>query len=343
MRKLFTFCLILLLCASSAYGIPRSDARDTRNDILRQIEALQGIGNGNVWYVDSDASGAATGKSWTDAVVTVEAAVGLASADDTVYISQGHNEAVVSGSWDADKAGMRFIGFGDNANKPRFDFDSIMSSAGVSIGAPNVRFENLRFVVSANKVSTCIDIEATGDGAQIIDCDIGWAEDAAVDEFSVGINVTTAAHDVYIKRLHMEAHGAEAINGIYVGTVSGFVIEDSTITGDYSTACLNNVGASRNIIARRNLFVNGILQGDGGLNAVAAISMADSTGGIFLDNRIACATPTAILMRVADDMIFMNNWITATDGDEFGASLESGWMGTSVSEGITSVSTYIEG
>ena len=302
-------------------GYAQADNVKSSLDLLHQ--KMLGVGNGSVWYVDSGVDGTA-GDSWSTAVGTVEEAVALASADDTVLIAQGHNEALAAAGWDADKAGMQFIGFGTGSNKPTFDFDTSTATACCSIGAENVTFKNLRFRISANKVSYGIDVEAGGDGAQIIDCDFGFAETAGTDEFSVGINVTSAAHNVRIAGLYMDGGYGDAINGIYVGTVSGFILEDSTISGDFSTACVNNVGASDTIFIRRNTLINGTMGGDGEINSVAAISMADGSGGFINDNRIVSDVATALLMRVADDMIFMNNYVSDTDGDEFSGSRESG-------------------
>lgn len=301
-----------------------------------------GIGRGSTWYVDSGVADT-EGTSWATAVGTVEAAVALASADDTILVAQGHNEALGAAGLDLDKTGLQVIGFGVGQYKPTFDFDTSSSTAGCSIGAPSILIKNLRFRVSANKVSTGLDIEATGDDAQIIDCDFGFAETTVTDEFSVGINVTSAAHNVRIAGLYMDAQRGEAIAGIYVGTVSGFVLEPSAtrktrITGDYSTAALNNVGASDDIFVDRCLIMNGTLGGDGEIGAVAAVSMANDTGGIFSDNRIISDVGTALLMRIGDDMIFMRNVVTDTDGDEFSGSLEHG-----TTTPLNSVSAHSDG
>ena len=95
------------------------------------------------------------------------------------------------------------------------------------------------------------------------------------------------------------------------------------IRGDYSVACIGgDTTASTDILIKDNILINGALVGDGGINAVAAIVLLDATGGFIADNRIVSDVATGLLMRVADDCVFMNNFISDTDGDEFSGTTE---------------------
>ena len=67
---------------------------------------------------------------------------------------------------------------------------------------------------------------------------------------------------------------------------------------------------------------NGTMGGDGEIGEVEVLEAADDTGGFVADNRIVSDVATGLLMRVADDMVFMNNYISDTDGDEFSGTKE---------------------
>ena len=67
---------------------------------------------------------------------------------------------------------------------------------------------------------------------------------------------------------------------------------------------------------------NGTMGGDGEIGALEVLEAADDTGGFVADNRIVSDVATGLLMRVADDMVFMNNYISDTDGDEFSGTTE---------------------
>ncbi|MHC4215830.1 MAG: hypothetical protein ACYSWP_20975, partial [Planctomycetota bacterium] len=60
------------------------------------------------------------------------------------------------------------------------------------------------------------------------------------------------------------------------------------------------------------------------INTVAVLSFANSSSGLIADNRFVANTGTGLLARVADDMTFINNFLTNTDGDEFSGAIESG-------------------
>ena len=70
--------------------------------------------------------------------------------------------------------------------------------------------------------------------------------------------------------------------------------------------------------------MNGTLCGDGDIHTVAAISMAEGTGGLIMHNDVISDVTTALLMRIGDDMIFIMNNVSDTDGDEFSGSPEAG-------------------
>ncbi len=350
MKKLLIISLVLLLCAS-AFAIPRSEARNDRGQFtgprasnsqdaniksaLAFVNAGLGtLSTGKIWFVDSGAGGNATGTSWTNASLTLDAAINLCSADsganrgDVIVIAPGHNEALAASGADADVAGISIIGFGNGSLKPTFDYD--VATGTFDIGAANVTLKNLRFRTSVTEVVSCIDIQGGAHYASIIECEFGYAEASGTDEFDTAISIGGAVATVQpqyttIKDCFFHAEAAGASEAIYIGAVSSVFIENIKVFGNYATGCIVNVGAADDIVIERSLLFNGTMHGDGEINTVAAMSMANNTGGYIGDNRfVSDAAGSSVLIRIGDDMVFMNNMINNTDGDEFSGGLESG-------------------
>ena len=321
MKKLITICLVLLLCAS-AYGTKITDPAVSRADIERKVDGLEGTGRGASWYVYSGATGGATGVDWTNAVLTVDAAVNKASAYDTIHIGQAHNESFTApDSADADLAGLLFKGYGTGTAMPTFDYDD--TDGEFVIGAANVTLVNLRFRVSTEATVQAIDVESAGDGFRIIDCEFGYAE-TATEEFSNAIIIGDTANGGLIEGCTFRAGGQGATSAIKIDAdIVGITIQDNDIFGDYLTANIVIDEASDDVIIRRNTLLNGTMGGDGEINNVEVLEAAQSTSGIVSNNIFITATATGLLQRVADDMIFVNNFATHTDGDEFSGVIES--------------------
>jgi len=295
---------------------------DTGLQYDQDVLGLVGRSAGSVFYVDSATAGSA-GTSWATAVGTIDAAVNLctSNAGDIILVAPGHNEALTAADGvDCDVAGITIIGIGNGSLKPTLDYDN--ANGEFVIGAANVTVKNLRFRVSANAVTKAIDIESAGDNFAIIDCEFGWAE-TATDEFANAIIVGDTANEGLIKGCTFKAGGQAAVSAIKIDAdIVGITIEDNDMWGDYSTANIVIDEASDDIIIRRNLLFNGTMGGDGEINTVEVLEAADSTAGFVADNRIVSDVATGLLMRVADDMVFMNNYISDTDGDEFSGTTE---------------------
>jgi len=294
-----------------------------QNDALKALGIL-GLGTGNIFYCDSgNTSSLVDGKSWATAAATLDAAINLCTdnAGDVILVAPGHNESLTTAdAVDADIAGLTIIGIGNGSLKPTFDYDA--NEGEFVIGDAGVTIKNLRFRLSFNAVLTAIDVESAGDEFAIIDCEFGWAE-TATDEFNATITVGDTANYGLIKGCTIKGGAAAAVSAIHLDAdIVGITIEDNVIWGDFSTAVILGDEASDEIIIRRNILFNGTMGGDSELNSEPAIEVADDTSGFVLDNRIASDVATGLLMRVADDMVFMNNFIVDDDGDEFSGTTE---------------------
>lgn len=289
---------------------------------LSLLPGTGSVGTGQVFYVDSGVGDDTyTGKRLATATATLDAAVALCTANrgDIIYVMQGHNEALTGADdVDLDVAGITVIGLGRGSLKPTFDYDN--AAGEFVIGAANVTVSNLRFRVSENAVTKAIDIETAGNYATIQGCEFGYAE-TATNEFATGIIV--GANDVSVLDCYMSAGGQAAVSAVSVPAAQDhLVLKGNWFFGDYSTAVFSGVGVVTESVIANNILFNGTMGGDGELNSEPAIEVADGSSGFVLDNRIVSDVATGLLMRVADDMVFMNNFISDTDGDEFSGTTE---------------------
>jgi len=287
-------------------------------------------GTGRVFYVDA-AGDNTVGTTWATAMTTLDAAVNLttASRGDFIYVAQGHAEDFASEEADLDVAGITVIGLGSGKLKPTI---TMSNAAGVlSIDADNVVLQNIRFEATVTDVLIAVTLKSGSDYCTIRDCDFTDAADnVGTDEFTDAINIVTTCTGTTIENCRFNAKAAGAATAIMMDDVTDqTTIRNCIITGDYSIGCIvADTTASTDLFILDNILINGSLVADGGLNAVAAINIVDSSSGLIKGNHIASDVATALLMTVADDMVFMDNYVTDDDGDEFDGGIRS--TGTSV-------------
>lgn len=119
---------------------------------------------GNVWFVDSGASGkgdsAGKGRNPDYPFATIAYAFSSDSvaADDVVYVMPGHAETPTAvGTLDI--AGVRVIGLGDGNNRPAITFNHQVD--GYSLTAADILLENLRFVTPSDTVTAILNVAAS--------------------------------------------------------------------------------------------------------------------------------------------------------------------------------------
>lgn len=123
-----------------------------------------GLGNGKTFYVSS-AIGASDGTSPITAVGTIVAATALCTANqgDTIVVLPNHTESITAATVLTAVAGIRIIGMGKGANRPKVTFTTI-ASAGYTLAVAGVYIENIVFVanilscVAALTLTTATDI-----------------------------------------------------------------------------------------------------------------------------------------------------------------------------------------
>ncbi|KKK64119.1 hypothetical protein LCGC14_2987420 [marine sediment metagenome] len=166
-----------------------------------------------------------------------------------------------------------------------------------------------------------VDILANSDYATFENC-VWWevGDNTGTDEFDIALRVGNACINTTIDGCMFRSEAAEAVAAISSSNDTSYTtIQNCRIMGDYSTAAINFASvASTDLHILDNTIINGDLVADNGLNAEPAIEIVDATGGFVKGNFFAADTATNHLaMTVADDMVFMENYTTDDDGDDF--------------------------
>jgi len=140
-----------------------------------------------VWYVDSGATGSANGKTWKDAVTTIDAAINLASDGDLILVAPSHAEDLGSaGAINLDVAGVMVVGLGSGRTRPML---TVTNTAGsLRMTAARTSITNLQFVGGIDASTGCIRVEASD--CSIVNCGYRDSTGEATD-----VIVTTAAAD----------------------------------------------------------------------------------------------------------------------------------------------------
>ena len=131
------------------------------------LKNLQGAGLltfGNIFFVSSvDGSDNDSGTSPVSAKATVDAAIGLCTADndDVIVLLPGHAETVTATSIALDVAGVRIIGLGKGLKRPTFTFGA--AAATITVSGANCSWENCHFIGNFLDVAAAFTLAAAKD------------------------------------------------------------------------------------------------------------------------------------------------------------------------------------
>lgn len=283
-----------------------------------QVVAGGSVGTGSVFYVDSNVSNEGDGTSWATAKDTLDEAVGLCTADngDIIMIAQGSTEALGTGTdvVDIDVDGVTITQCGDPFISNGFDYTDY-DTGSFAIGADNVTLYNMRFHANVTDVNEAIEVEAGSTDVRILSC-IFDVEAEGTDEFHEVITSHGAASDrpkIVDCVFRMGAGGARS--GISFKDMDYAEIGGNIFTGDFAVADVNNATtASNHIVIRNNLFFQGTIGGNAGLNDQPAIELLSTTTGIIANNYICTDMASFGAMVVAADCFLFENYANEDEG-----------------------------
>ncbi len=334
MKRLFTICLVLLLCASSAYGTPVGDAREKLGaftgpvngaaqddnvkaslDILHALVGPSMIkGQGSTFYVDVGISGSA-GTSWATAVGTLDEAIDLCTEDrgDIILIAEGHTETLAGAdAANFDIAGITAYGLGSGEQRPVFD---ITTSGELVIGDNDTWLYNLVFKAHSPDVAHAIDVETTATGYVIENCEF-IVHTEGTDEFTDSIEIAVHCDYGVIKNCRFQQGGGAADSAIYYVGADYLRIIDNEIMGDYAVGCLESgTTISVGVVIKDNILYNGDT-GTIGLNAQPCMELYATDTGMIVNNACFCDVDTPEDAIVAADMHLAENYYSESESGD---------------------------
>ena len=137
---------------------------------------------GNIFYVDSGATGASdsnAGTTWATALATIDGAIGkcTASNGDVIFVAPGHTETITAAAGIVfDVAGVTVIGLGTGTLRPKISLTTA-NTADIDVTAANVTIKNVVFEAGFADIAVCIDLDATD--FTLEDCEF---KDSAADK-----------------------------------------------------------------------------------------------------------------------------------------------------------------
>lgn len=284
MKKLIIICGVLLVLASlmpvmrpltatpidqtretiGAFTGPRNGTQQDDNikaslDLLHTKSNPTGvITSGNTWYVDSaETTGTENGKTWATATDTIDEAINLASAGDTILVADGHAETVsAANGFDADVAGISIIGLGSGERRPTITFDDTASD--VAIGAAGVTIKNIRFLAGVSGVVRGISVEATGDSFTLENCEFPEPTTSSWEFVRAILVATGANYGMYKNNVAYSADADGATNWLDLdaGVQTGTTVIGNTIIGDYDEGIIHSDDIDLEVIITDNNLTN---------------------------------------------------------------------------------------
>jgi len=297
------------------------DLKETLEDAFNALNNIKG----DIYYVDSN-TGADTsgGKSWDNALATIDAAIGKCTANkgDVILVAPGHAENLIAAAAiDADVAGITIIGLGAGSNRPTLTFKT-STAADIDIDAANITFQNLYFdLTGIDGIVAAIDVNAAD--FTIKDCEFLMADSGG--QAVNAITTAAAAHRMKVENCIFKSPDAGAEEAIkLLGAADGIIIKNCRIYGDFSVAPIHNPTGN---IATNILILGNYLQndqsGDLALELVSAV-----TGAII--NNLLVTDAIATALDAGSCYCFGNLYFDSSDTDVSGTSIP-----TSVTAGGT--------
>ena len=247
---------------------------------------IKGAGMPRVFFVDSNGGGSTTtsGKTPETAVTTIDAAIGLCTANrgDVIIVMAGHAETLATaGAIAADVAGISIIGMGRGTSRPTLTLSATGST--IAVSAANVLFRNLVVTSSVNELVKIFNVTAAYCTIDAVDyLDAGAAKE------TIQFCLTTSAADYLVIQncYHEQANAAAStMRWIYLVGTQGARILNNTfflkLTDTATDAVISADGDSRWTEIRGN---RGHVTGYTASLVSAVIGTSGATG-INADNR----------------------------------------------------------
>ena len=265
------------------------------------------VGLGSLFYVDAtNGDDTFDGKSWKKAKATIDAAIGLCTANkgDRILVAPWHAETIASATGCVmDIAGVSLLGICQGNQRPTLTLDTA-TTATVSVTAANCRISGFKLISDLADLACGITVAATGDGFELDNCIL--TDGAAAKELVIGISLAAAADgcNIHDNRFYTVPAGGCATAITLVGESAQTVIVRNLIQGDYSASGISGVTAAATLL---NVSDNYIINID--TTAGSCIDMHANTTGMSANNRMMGGKSIADCW-IANGMVSVENYAT---------------------------------
>lgn len=194
---------------------------------------------GKYFFVHSGTGNSgASGKTPDEAVSTIDAAVGLCTANkgDVIIVMPGHTETVTAAAGlDLDVAGITIVGLGNGSNRPNVDFTTAVG-ADMDVDAANITVINLLFTGGIDALTGPIDVNAAD--FTMLDCETRDVTGQATDWIVTDANADRLS---ILGHVHRGAAAAGADTWITIVGGDNITIRPKFIDGNFAVAAIENV------------------------------------------------------------------------------------------------------
>jgi hypothetical protein len=279
----------------------------------RPLGGFQPVGPlGNVFFVDSGVAGA-SGTSPDEAVATIDAAIGLCTANngDVIYVMPGHTEAVTSSSLACDVAGVTFIGLGAGSSKPTLTFGATDSR--INVTAANCTWQNFRFTAGIADVVTAVLHATAAQNSRYLDIEFyATAAFNFVNGYTLGAaNISDGC--LWQRNYLRTADTGQLALAVTAAAHNDLKFYDNYVSHAAAAAGLLTAGAVNLLgLDVRGNFVQ-TAQSDGTVG-VLVITTSTASSGAIVDNDMKTADASAnVAIPIASKVYAARNYIAGAD------------------------------
>ena len=212
-------------------------------DLTNQFDKYQyGVtaGVGALWFVDSvNGNVNNSGTEKDRAVITIDAAINLASADDTIIVLPGHVETIALATSLVPDKSISIIGIGEGTRRPTLTFSAVASK--IIFSADDILMRNFIFLIDhdvtiAIEFTTCKGgwVDAIDFRARIPSTAREWVN-------AIDIGGATAEDSAYarVSNCWFNTPAAGAASCILISRITtGIEIDHNYCFGDFDDACI---------------------------------------------------------------------------------------------------------
>lgn len=270
---------------------------------LSNLEGGGRLTYGSIFYVDSvtGSDSAKSGTTPTEAKATIDAAIGLCTANkgDVIYVLQGHAETVAA-AITCDIAGVTIIGLGEGNQRPVITGNGAIDA--VNITAAGVTFENIRFAAPLVDAQTA-HVNVAGAGCTLRN--LNMIGSVATENVVDGITLASGANDCLIEGVYIYNVTVDMVSGIDIeAAVARPEIRYCVLEGAFSTGALIDSATGTLAYIHDNVFKNTKA-------ATSAVTFTTgNTTGVFARNYVSGRhTTIATNLVEGTGMDFFNNYV----------------------------------